>query len=321
MLALVPGFARAYLDSVFFFVEQGQTNFPLPVPWPWDFSYGAMTPWDAAKTFSIAFCFLLTAVWFALGGLAVAAMPAERLRRNALLAGAIAVGAAYTHHAFSRADLAHLAPSIHPLLLGLLALPAACAGALAARPAAARAARWAGGAAVGLLLAFVTVATALPAQPLYHQLTTHVMVPYTVAGENLLLRPRTIALLDWVERAAAARMPPHAPILLAPNLPGLYRVLDRRSPVWDIYPIWPASDELDRRMLAELERHRVEWAFVQNASVDGRRALLFRRTHPRVWDYLMQNFELEDSCRPERPMECALLHKKTPEHDRRTEHE
>jgi hypothetical protein len=321
MLALVPGFTRAYLDSVFFFVEQGQTNFPLPVPWPWDFSYGAMAPWDAAKTFSIAFCFLLTAVWFALGGLAVAAMPAERLRRNALLAGAIAVGAAYTHHAFSRADLAHLAPSIHPLLLGLLALPAACGGALAARPAAARAASWAGGAAVGLLLAFVTVATALPAQPLYHQLTTHVMVPYTVAGENLLLRPRTIALLDWVERAAAARMPPRAPILLAPNLPGLYRVLDRRSPVWDIYPIWPASDELDRRMLAELERHRVEWAFVQNASVDGRRALLFRRTHPRVWDYLMQNFELEDSCRPERPMECALLHKKTPEHDRRTEHE
>src|SRR5262249_13969899 len=102
---------------------------------------------------------------------------------------------------------------------------------------------------------------------------------------------------------------------------GLYRVLDRRSPVWDVYPIWPASEALDRRMLAELERHHVEWAFVQNASVDGRRALLFRRTHPLVWAYLMQNFDLEDSCRPERPMECALLHKKTPDHDRRTDHE
>jgi hypothetical protein len=317
MLVLVPGFARAYLDSIFFFVEQGQTNFPLPVPWPWNFSYGAMDPWGAAKTFGVAFCFLLTAVFFALGALWVAASPAQRLRRNALLAGAVAIGAVYTHHAFSRADLAHLAPSIHPLLLGLLALPAACGGALAARPAAARGARWAAGAAVGLLLAFLTAATALPAQPLYHQLTTHVMAPYTIAGEDLLLRPRTIALLDWMERAAAARIPPQAPVLLAPNLPGLYRVLDRRSPVWDVYPIWPASDELDRRMLAELQRQHVEWAFIQNASVDGRRALLFRRTHPRVWDYLMQNFDLEDSCRPERPMECALLHKKTPGHETR----
>jgi hypothetical protein len=319
MLALVPGFARAWLDSILFFVEQGQTNFPRPVPWPWNYAYGAMAPWDAATTFAIGFGFLLTVVFFALAVPAVALMPWPRLRQNALLAGAAVVGAVYTHHAFSRADLAHLAPSIHPLLLGLLALPAACAGALAARPAAARAARWAAGAAVGLLLAFETAAAAVPSQPLYHQLTTGIMEPYTVAGEELRLRPRTIALLDWVERSVAARIPPRAPILLAPNLPGLYPVLGRRSPVWDVYPIWPASDELDRRMLAELERHHVEWAFVQRASVDGRPALQFRRTHPRVWDYLMANFELEDSCRPERPMECALLHKKAPETGKRQE--
>ena len=158
------------------------------------------------------------------------------------------------------------------------------------------------------LLACITGATAIPAQPLYHQLTTRVMVPYTIAGENLLLRPRTVALLDWVERAAAARIPPSAPILLAPNLPGLYVVLGRRSPVWDIYPIWPAPDALDRRMLDELRRHRVEWAMIENARVDNRRELMFRSTHPRVWEYLSQTFELVDSCRPERPMECALLH-------------
>jgi hypothetical protein len=319
MLALVPGFARAWLDSIRFFVEQGQTNFPRPVPWPWNYAYGAMAPWDAATTFAIGFGFLLTVAFFALAVPAVALMPWPRLRRNALLAAAAAVGAVYTHHAFSRADLAHLAPSIHPLLLGLLAVPAAGAAALAARPAAARAARWAAGAAVGLLLAFETAAAAVPSQPLYHQLTTGIMEPYTIAGEELRLRPRTIALLDWVERSVAARIPPRAPILLAPNLPGLYPVLGRRSPVWDVYPIWPASDELDRRMLAELERHHVEWAFVQKASVDGRTALQFRRTHPRVWDYLMANFELEDSCRPERPMECALLHKKTPETGKRQE--
>jgi hypothetical protein len=309
MLALVPGFLRSYVDSVLFFVQQGQTNFPRPVPWPWHYELSAMSPWDAAQIFSIGFCFLLTVVFFALGGVAVIAMPGLRLRRHALLAASVVVGAVYTHHAFSRADLAHLAPSIHPLLLGLLALPAACAAA-ARGPRARRALRMSAGAAVGLLLAAVTCATAIPAQPLYHQLTTHVMTPYTIAGEELWLRPRTLAVIAWVEDQVAARLPPHAPILLAPNLPGLYTILGRRSPVWNVYPIWPATGKLDERMLGELRRHHVAWAFIQNTSVDARKELLFRNSHPRVWDYLMRRFELAASCQPEHPWQCALLHEK-----------
>jgi hypothetical protein len=309
MLALVPGFLRSYVDSILFFVQQGQTNFPRPVPWPWHYQFSAMSPWDAAQIFSIGFCFLLTVVFFALGGVAVIAMPGPRLRRHALFAASVVVGAVYTHHAFSRADLAHLAPSIHPLLLGLLALPAAC-GAAARGPLAGRALRWSAGAAVGLLLAAITCATAIPAQPLYHQLTTHVMTPYTIAGEDLWLRPRTIAVIAWVENQVAARLPQHAPILLAPNLPGLYTILGRRSPVWNIYPIWPAAGGLDERMLGELQRHQVAWAFIQNTSVDARRELLFRNSHPRVWDYLMRRFDLVATCQPEHPWQCALLHER-----------
>jgi hypothetical protein len=326
MLALVPGFARAYLESILFYVQQGQTNFPRPVPWPWHYAYTAMPFWSAVQLASTASCFLLTAVFFALGVIAVAAMSGESLRRHALLVGAVAVGAVYTHHAFSRADLAHLGPTIHPMLLGLMALPVSCTDLLrwARRPATARAASaapaapagpaapWAATVAVALLLAGITGATAIPAQPLYQQLTTHVMVPYTIAGERLWLRPRTVALLRWVESETAARIPPHAPILLAPNLPGLYTVLGRRSPVWDVYPIWPARGKLDDRMLDELRRRRVEWAFVQNTSVDSRQELLFRNSHPEVWSYLERNFDSEAGGPPEHPAQCALWHQKTP---------
>jgi hypothetical protein len=256
-------------------------------------------------------CFLLTATFFTVGGIAVLTWPAARLRRHALLAGAVVIGAVYSHYAFSRADLAHLAPSIHPLLLGLAALPTACAAA-SRRPAAARAMRWTIGATIALLLAAITCVTAVPAHPLYHQLTTEVMQPYTVAGEHLLLRPRVIELLDWVERMAASRIPPKAPILLAPILPGLYPILGRRSPVWDIYPIWPAEGWLDDRMLNELRDHHVEWAIVQNAAVDARDDLLFRNTHPQTWEYLMTNFDLEAALRPAHPWQCALLHRLPP---------
>jgi hypothetical protein len=317
MLVLVPGFARAYLDSILFFVHEGRTNFPRPVPWPWTFDLAAMArmdAWSAAQVCSLGVCFLLTAVFFAAGGVAVLTWPAPRLRRHALLAGAVVVGAVYTHYTFSRADLAHLGSSIDALLLGLVALPAACAGGrrMTARPGAARALRRAAGAAAGLLIGALTAATALPAQPLYRQLAGQALVPCRIAGEDLLVRPRIAQLLDWARREAAARIPPQAPILLAPNLPGLYTVLQRRSPVFDIYPIWPAAGERDDRMLAELRRRRVEWAIVQDSAVDGRDELRFRQTHPETWRYLAANFRLVSALDPQHPWQCALLRRMQP---------
>ncbi len=352
LAAAAPGFARAYLDSILFFVHQGRTNFPRPVPWPWSFDYRLMDGWAAARTLSIGLCFLLTAALF-LGAVLILAMrvavavrrgaPAGAvLRRQPLLAAAVVVGAVYTHHAFSRPDLAHLAPSIPALLLLLAALPAAARELVPGDmsesapaqdldgperrpvPGLARArrtrerwpSRWihpATAAAVVLLLAGITIATAIPAQPLYLERTTRSMVPAVIAGERLQLRPRIAALIGWVERSAAARIPAEAPILLAPNLPGLYPILHRRSPVWDIYPIWPAPGSLDDRMLEELRDRHVDWAVVEDTAVDGRDELRFRHTHPRSWAYLTSNFRLAAALDPAHPWQCALLHRLPPQ--------
>jgi hypothetical protein len=307
MLALVPGFLRSYLDSMLFFVHEGRTNFPLPVPWPWRFQYSGLTPWAAAQTFGISFCFLLTAAFFIAGAIAVLCLSGPRLRRHALFAAAVVVGSVYTHHAFSRADLAHLAPSIPPLLLGLVALPRA-AGAAAANPAvrAGRWTRWLAAASVALVLCGITAATAVPAQPFFRVLSGRPSVAAQVAGETLYLRPPTAGLLAWA-RIAAARIPPGAPILMAPNLPGLYPFLGRTSPVYDIYPLWPAAGPLDRRMVDELRRHDVAWVILTDATVDRQEELTFANTHPQTWAYLQANFHRVDALDPQNPARCALL--------------
>ncbi len=336
MLALVPGFWRSYLDSILFFVHEGRTNFPLPVPWPWRFQYSGLTPWAAAQTFSISFCFLLMAAFFIGGAIAVLCLPGPRLRRHALFAAAVVVGSVYTHHAFSRADLAHLAPSIPPLLLGLVALPRAAGGAAAAilnrrrtprapdaasssatapDPAgcgdsapgpAARGTRWLAAASVALALCGITTATAVPAQPFFRVLSGRPSVAAQVAGETLYLRPPTAGLLAWA-RSAAARIPPGAPVLMAPNLPGLYPFLGRTSPVYDIYPLWPAAGPLDRRMVDELRRHDVAWVILTDATVDRQEELTFANTHPQTWTYLQANFHRIDALDPQNPARCALL--------------
>jgi len=47
----------------------------------------------------------------------------HNLRRKHLLAASTFVSITYIHHAFSRADIEHLAAAIHPLLIGLISLP------------------------------------------------------------------------------------------------------------------------------------------------------------------------------------------------------
>ncbi|HXO20247.1 MAG TPA: hypothetical protein VOA87_10045, partial [Thermoanaerobaculia bacterium] len=104
--------------------------------------------------------------------------------------------------------------------------------------------------------------------------------------------PRMAGLLASASGAVAEWVPPEEPLLLAPNLTGLYPLLGRRSPVYDIYPIWPAQGRGDERMLAELKAKHVRWALLTDYRVDGREDLRFSATHPQVWRYLSESFEI-----------------------------
>jgi len=280
MFAVLPGFFGSYVDSIRFFLEQGRTNFPLPIPWPWRVDFAGLDFLEAANGLGIGVSFLLFPVFVAGVVLVLLFTRRAELGSRTLLLGSGAVALVYMHYAFSRADLLHLAPSFHPLLLGLAALPTLFTGRR----------RLAAGFAVAVLLAAVTVFGILPGTPLYKELTVHPYQPYTVAGDELLLLPRTVRLLSWVERKTA-RIPASEPLLLVPNLTGIYPALGRRSPVWDVYPIWPAPPRLDQRMLDEMKAKNVRWAIVTDYAVNGQDELDFAHTHPRVAGYLEQEFE------------------------------
>jgi len=306
MLAFVPGFFKAYVDSIRFFLEQGRTNFPLPIPWPWRVELAGETFVEAAGDLSQSVGFLLFPLFVAVAALVVARTRRSELPSRALLIGSGAVALVYMHYAFSRADIVHLAPSIHPLLLGLLALPVLLAG--GQRRIAAGAAL-----ALGVCLAAVTAFGIVPTTPWFKEAHVHPYRPYRVAGDELRLLPRTVNLLSWVERKTE-RVPATEALLMVPNLTGLYPVLGRRSPVWDIYPIWPASPRLDQRMLDEMRARDVRWVIVTDYVVDGREDLRFDRTHPRVGRYLDEEFERAEKWRHKPgPWGSVLLTRKGPE--------
>ncbi|HVT19636.1 MAG TPA: hypothetical protein VHQ90_26065 [Thermoanaerobaculia bacterium] len=301
-LLLVPGFSRAYLDSFLMFVRLGQTNAPVPFPWPW-LALEPGADWlDRMESIATGASFLLLPI----GTIALLALALARRRRGGtapalLLAGGL-VGACFLHHALSRSDTFHLTQSIHPLLLGLLAVPPALA---AGNP---RAGRWARAVLVPLLLV-LTFCAAVPQAPLYEKLTPNrpldSFVPHDVAGDELYLRLRDARMLDAVRRDYDRLVPHGAPMLLVPHFPGLYPILGLRSPVWEIYPVWP-GEERDERMVRELQRKDVRWALVGLDPEDNGNPAL-AETHPKTWRYLTETFERLRT--PGLPRRLLLLHR------------
>ncbi|HJQ82445.1 MAG TPA: hypothetical protein VKA21_00100 [Candidatus Binatia bacterium] len=275
MLAVVPGYRETVFDVLRRQLEQGTTNLARPVPWPWL----GRTAWDVA----VGVFFVAAPLFYALAAGWVALADGKALVRRRVLLGAALVGAPYLHYAFSRADIQHLAMGIHPLLLGLLALPFAIGGRL--RPLA-----------VGLVagVGALSLVAAGQANPYYQRVTAPAgwYVPFAL-GRWTMWTPWPVAnFLRGAIRFNATMVRPDEGFLIIPKIgPGLYAILGRESPVWQIYFIHPHPEWWQRRMIDELERKHVDWVLYEDVRTDGRPELTFPLTHRLMWEYIQREFE------------------------------
>jgi hypothetical protein len=270
MCVVIPGFASSYLEFIRYLIAQGRTNVSSPVPWPWLA--------DSEGQFFLGLAMVLAPVAAVLL-IAVSVWPVGSVepsaRHLALAAGS--VGLVYMHHAFSRAGLSHLAQSIHPLLLGLVAVPRLFGG------------RRVFLAAVCGALALFTMRLAVPQSPLASFAQARETFEWTSVGGDRLLLPRDVSeAVNRVRAAVAAYVPRDEPLLVLPWYPGLYPLLDRRPPVWDTYPVWLDRRGADRRTISEIEQHDVKWML---AGRFAREEFSFRGNHPLVAAYLDARFE------------------------------
>jgi hypothetical protein len=281
MMAFVPGFARSLLDSLLFFARHG-SNLPLPYPWPWKLGYENLRWFERA---GLAAAFLLPVIAYPVGLLVALRSKGEALRRRSLLIGSAFIGVFYAHHVMVRSDASHLAQSFLPALLLVFALPAAIPR---ARAALARPAIWGS-------LALVTLLATPVANPQLAVYRPGVEVPqlvsYEVAGDQLRVVPGHAASLERLESVIHQRVAPEEMLFVAPFTPSLYPLLGKVSPSWWIYFLWVADTKSQEQIVGELTAQRVRWALIIDMPLDGRRELLFRNSHPLVWQYLRREFE------------------------------
>ena len=288
MLAFVPGFWAAFVESLHALARNGSTNLKIPVPWPW-----TLAPAENSSTLLLwtamaeGWCFVMLLAGFAGAAVAAACVPLARLRENAALVAGCAFGIPYAHYAFSRADAPHLCHSMPLLVVTLLAVgPAAFS--MASR-------QW-WRATISVTAGFVATGLTVLGTLAYSPLMTSAYpsekppVEYEMDGETFRFDRSMVAFLNGLKFFDQKFILPGENLLIAPYSPTLYNVLHRRSPLWEIYFLWPPSPAKQREMTRELEEKNVRWVLLQDVGLDGRADRRLTATHPVFVDYLRQHY-------------------------------
>ena len=280
LLAMLA-FSRRMLDTflerrVRAVMARRTTNLPRPVPWPWREAPAAIHMLGPAGRRFIGIYFVLLPAFALSVAIWEAVVSWPRIQAQPAVVSAAAVCAFTMHHAFSRADLKHLAQSMSPFVLGLVAL----------------AGRGLGWIAVAALLGVGTTVTVLTVHPRVDRFRhPDAYVRRIIAGSSLWIATSSATLLDTLRPVVRAHLSPDEPLLAVPTLAHLLPIFGRRSAAYDTYCVYPASEREQQRMLRSIEDEGVRLALVSDHPVDGRDDLRFSRTHPLVWTYLSAEFE------------------------------
>ena len=299
MLFAVSGFAESFLRSVMFFVERG-SNHPLPVPWPWKVDVGALDWVRGPAELAVGLGFVLLVAVYGAGLLAAARTHAGQVGDRALLVASVFIGLAYAHHASVRSDASHLAQCIHPMLLALIAVPRAFSLPKEFKYGVATCA------AVLTLFALPLVQPALARR--LPGVAAPELVAFEVGDDRLWIADERARVLRRLEIAVGGRVGIDESIFIAPIAPGLYPLLGKVSPVWEIYFLWSGGAAEQARIAAALEAGGVDWALLELGVPFGREDLRFENSHPRVWEYLERSFSPVRS--PDLPAGYLLLARK-----------
>jgi hypothetical protein len=287
LAVLAPGFVQGFIANLAYMARTtlwaGTVSLPLPPPWLWTVlpRLGGRSLPDAAALVTLGAIFTLLPVVLALAGYLAVRARGAATPQQAQLAAAAAVGLPYLSHTFSRADLQHLTPTAMALIVAVTAL-------VASRPRATR--RLAGVVALPLAFAatYLVVVTEAPYGIRMRRPETYVRSD--VAGDTLWLTRSTVELIESVKRATAAHVGAR-PLLVIPLWPGMYPILGKQAPLWEVYSLFPEPASEQREAIARLRRQGVDWVVLADIVPEPRDDLRFRNTHRLLWEHFGEEFD------------------------------
>lgn len=267
-ILLDQGFAHAMWESVLFQLGTNVSTLPVPVPWPWRVPFGKHTIFGLA--------YLSVFLWGAVGVLAVLWCQYRNIKVPSLIVACAALALPYAHALSLRADTAHLAQAIYPVLLVLLCwiglqLPRA---------------RW-------LLLTIVCISSTvimLHQQPGWSCRPNKNCPSVQVGHDQLMLEPRVAKMVKVLQGLAAQYAPSPTTFLAVPSWSGLYAATGREAPMWDTFALQARDNAFQRREIERIMTHSPKFAIIWDSALDDNDELRYRSTHQLMDAYIKKNF-------------------------------
>jgi len=274
MMAGIEGYAIAFINGIFEMFRLGATNISLPVPWPWTVLTTGAGSLHIQKFFiGMGFVSLLA---FPLAGILALSVdrPKFHSETRMVLLATIAAAIPYAHYAFARADVAHLALGIFPVLLGVLALD----GSTKRLP--------------PTVLASVVLALSLIIVPPKVFKKNWVMT--NLPGTQIWMRPEQAERLHSVMAVLQAPSDKMNSFLALPNMPGIHAVFRARVPIWEIYPLVNRDREFEEQEIRRLQASPPDNILLSNHALDGNPEYRYSRTHPLTYEWISSNYAVSD---------------------------
>lgn len=274
---LVPGFATAFWESILFLFQFQETNLTLTIPWPWTIQLANLPIGDSVRGILIGLYFIGILIF---GGLSVVWVVIQKFQGksvNPTLVASTFLALPYTHYAFSRADIGHLAHGIFPMLIAFFVL---LASAKALK-------KWT----LLLLLCASSIWVMFVFHPGWQCMSSKNCVNIEISGNNLQVDLGTandITLLRQLDAQFSAK---GESFVVTPFWPGAYALLQRRSPTWEIYSLFPRTELFEKKEIERIASAKPRFVLVIDVALDGRDELRFKNTHPFTYQYILNNFQ------------------------------
>lgn len=275
-LIVIPGFAAAFWESIEFLFEIKGTNLPLPVPWPWRVDLRQYWS-DAARDVLVGSFFVAVLVFGVLGLGGLFRSKIKNTVVSPVFAASVLLALPYAHFAYSRADVTHLAHGIFPFLIGVMALTAGRSAGLHIFTV--------------LVLFAASLVVMLPHQPAWQSYRAKNWLNINIARDKLTVDPGTAYVVRLLSTLVEKYALNGRAFIATPFWPGAYAAFARKSPMWEIYALFPRSATFQEREIQRIKQADPGFALVFDHALDGREELRFRITHPLIERYIRENYE------------------------------
>jgi hypothetical protein len=127
--------------------------------------------------------------------------------------------------------------------------------------------------------------------PGWYCLSSKQCVPVEVSGSQLKVDPGTASDIALLRQLAEDFAPHGRSFVATPFWPGAYALMERKSPMWEIYALFSRSETFEKREIESIKASDPGFVLILDLPLDGREELRFKNTHPKTYRFFLENFD------------------------------